>query len=467
MKLSDLSDEQWFARLNARRRGKLDDLKLKWQYYNGEQPLTYVAKILAEQEDRFPACRVNWPALVVDSLEERLDVEGFRLGDDIDDELTAFWQDNDLDEESTQGHITSLVTSESYVMVGPGEGGSPLITVEYPEEVAVEIDPRTRKIIALLKVYKEDQEAKSENRAVLLVPGRVIEFENGKPVSSKGQTWAKALERHQTSPLVPAVKLTNRPIRGVGRSELDSIIPLADAVNQTATNMMAGIEHHSVGRRWAVGVSKSDFVDKDGKQLSPWEIATGPVWAVPGPEDPTDGHEVKLGQFAASDLRNFHESIKQLASLAASLYGLPPHYMGYASDNPASADAIRSSEARLVKRAERRQRAFGGSWEKVMRLALAVVGRDPAEANRLETVWRDASTPTRAAMTDAAVKAFQAGYIDAEQAQEDSGYSQAQRRRMAGRTAAGGAVRAAADAIRNLDVTGGSDASAGGGSAGS
>ncbi|MBQ1164473.1 hypothetical protein KBZ21_41550, partial [Streptomyces sp. A73] len=31
----------------------------------------------------------------------------------------------------------------------------------------------------------------------------------------------------------------------------------------------------------------------------------------------------------------------------ATQLGLPPHYLGYTTDNPASADAIRSSEAQL------------------------------------------------------------------------------------------------------------------------
>lgn len=433
--LSDLTDDDWFRRLDARRSQYVSDVEKYWQYYDNEQSLAYVAKILVEQGDRFPPLRINWPALVVDSLEERLDIEGFRLGgsDSLDDDLAGVWQANDLDEASGEAHIAALVARQAYIMAGPGLTGAPLMTIEYPDQVAVEVDPGTKRVVAALKVWSSDQDSPTADMAQVMLPGRLVLFERGKKVGESPQKWDKALEQHQTSPLVPVVPILNRPRRGLGRSELDQIIPIADGVNQTATNMLAAIEHHALPRRWATNVSQADFVDAEGKPIPAWKIATGAVWAVPRADDDGDGaagEKPEVGQFSASDLTNFHNSIKQLATLAASLYGLPPHYMGYSSENPASADAIRSSEARLVKRAERRQRSFGGSWERAMRIALAIMGRDPAEADRLETVWRDAATPTRAAKADAAVKLVAGGIIDQDQAWDDLGYTAGQQQRM-------------------------------------
>lgn len=473
MKLSDLTDDQWFARLNNRRLAGLDDQDMNWAYYDGEQPMHYVARIIAEQQDRFPALKINWPGLVIDSLEERLDVEGFRLGDSdsADDDLVGTWQANDLDEGAPEAHTASLVTRHSFLMAGPGDGRYPRITVEYPDQMAVELDPITRRVVAALKVWADDPDSTVEDRAVLYLPGRMIEFEFGDAVHSESTSgWTAALERHQTSPLVPVVPMINRPPRrprryshgrvvqtlhGYGRSEIHDIRSLADAVNQTATNMMAGIEHHALPRRWAVGAREEDFVDKAGNPLPAWKIATGALWAATAGEG---GGEVKLGQFTGADMTSFHNSIKQLAQLAAGLYGLPPHYLGLFTDNPASADAIRSAEIRLIKRAERRQTTFGGAWERIMRVALAIMDRDPATADRMETVWRDPSTPTRAQQADAAVKLHAEGIIDDELAQEMVGLTIAQRRAMARRR--GGAAVAVPntasviDRVRNADVTG-------------
>jgi hypothetical protein len=146
-----------------------------------------------------------------------------------------------------------------------------------------------------------------------------------------------------------------------------------------------------------MGMTEQDFQDRDGNPVSKWERIAGRIWAVSSPPGEAD-----VRQLAAADLRNFHDTINTLARLVASIAGLPPHYFGWSDANPASADAIRSAETRLVKRAERRQRAFGEAWEDVMRLCFLVVdGELPAGATRMETVWRDPSTPTIAAAADA------------------------------------------------------------------
>lgn len=66
-----------------------------------------------------------------------------------------------------------------------------------------------------------------------------------------------------------------------------------------------------------------------------------------------------------------------------------------------------------------------------MRLVLRVRDGDWSdEARSLETIWRDASTPTVAQIADASVKKFQAKIVPLRQTREDLGYSQAQIARM-------------------------------------
>jgi hypothetical protein len=450
--LLDQTDDQWLERLQRKRRKQQQDHADLWAYYDNEQPLAYVARILLEQGDRFPPLRVNWSELIVASVEERLDVEGFRLAgaDEVDEDLSHVWQDNDLDENSGEAHVASMVCGQSYVMLGPSDTDIPLVTVEYSDQVAVEVDPGSRRVISALKVWKSDDALTAEDMAQLYLPGRSITYQHGakgpKVVEKTKDGWSKTLEAHQTSPLVPVVPMLTRSRRGLGHSELADIIPLVDAVNQTATNMLAGVEHHALPRRWAINLDPAMFTDEAGHQLKAWQVAAGYLWAVPPPVDEDgrriaagEGDRPQIGQFTASDLNNYIAVIKQIATLAASKYGLPPHYLGYSSENPASADAIRSSEARLVKRAERHQRGKGGTWERAMRIALAMMGRDPAEGNRMETVWRDPSTPTASAIADRAVKLVQAGIIDTEQAQEDCGYTPAQRALMKDRMGSDGA----------------------------
>ena len=53
---------------------------------------------------------INWPRQVVDALEERIDLDGFRLGGQsaIDEDLDHIWQYHDLDAGYQQAHVTSI-----------------------------------------------------------------------------------------------------------------------------------------------------------------------------------------------------------------------------------------------------------------------------------------------------------------------------------------------------------------------
>ncbi|ADA83807.1 hypothetical protein SEA_PEPE_72 [Mycobacterium phage Pepe] len=89
--------------------------------------------------------------------------------------------------------------------------------------------------------------------------------------------------------------------------------------------------------------------------------------------------------------------------------------------------------SRIVKMAERKGRIFGGAWERAMRIAMQIMGREVTEEyTRLETVWRDPSTPTVAAKADAVSKLYANGQgpIPKEQARIDLGYTATQREQM-------------------------------------
>ena len=369
----------------------------KWDaYYSGTQPLSYMApELLIEMEGRIRQVVINWPQLVVDAVEERLDVEGFRLDDEVDDRLWGWWQANDLDEESGMAHVDALALSRAYAIVGaPGpddDPGVPIITVESPMQVYARRDPRTRRVTSAIKTWGDHD----ERHMVLYTPTSTTPW-----ASDAGGKWLAdgGPDVHNLG-RVPVVPLVNRQrtLGKAGVSELASIVPLSDAACKIATDMMISAEFNAIPRLIALGLTDKDFVDDEGKPTGKWEQIAGRIWTL---ENPPGEAEVK--QLPVAELRNFHDTINSLARMAGAMAGLPPHYFGWSDSNPASADAIRSSETRLVKKAERRQRAFGGAWENVMRLGMLIIdGELPAEAARMETVWRDPSTPTVAQAADA------------------------------------------------------------------
>lgn len=385
-------------------------------YYEGAQSLQHIGLAVPPELRKFETI-VNWPRLAVDSLEERLDIEGFRMPDEdrADTDLWRVWEANDMPVESQLADLDALIYGRSFLCIGANEVDpeTPIITVESPREMAVIRDARTHRITAAVRMYLDDQNDPSSGRATLYMPDATIWLRRA-PAG-----WEEVDRDGHNLGEVTVVPLLNRGRTGSrsGVSEMTDIIPLTDAAARSLTNLQLASETHAVPQRWALGVSKGDFADTDGKPLPVWQAYFGAIWAA-------SNSEAKFGQFSASDLRNFHETGKYYAQIVAGLTGLPPHYLGFVTDNPASADAIRSAESRLVKRAERRQRAFGGAYEQAMRLVRRIqTGEWDPRFKALEVMWRDPATPTVAQKADATVKLVQSGILPVEAAWEELGYS--------------------------------------------
>lgn len=418
--------------LTTKLRSEQADVERWDRYYRGTQPLEFLHPEVALQVgDRLKNLLINFPRLALNSLEERLDVEGFRLAGESkpNRDVWRIWQANDFDLASGRAHLRSLRHGRSFVSVWSGDNeATPRMRVESAKRMTVDVEPGSDAVRAALKAWKDGQTEYS----TLYLPDRILKYWRGgqapKLVGGKSD-WVVKESLDNPLGVVPIVPLWNSYDDDMpsGESELTDVVHIADAINKLATDMMVTSEFHAMPRRWATGVEipkgpEGRRLEAEAKQY--WEKATaGKVWMA--------GTGVTFGQFAAADLKNFVEAITMLATQLAALAGLPPHYVGITHDNPASADAIRSAEASLVKRATRKQRTFGEAWEDVMTLALWVRdGAVPDGSESMETVWRSAETPTVAQKADAAVKLHVAGIITNEQAQEDIGYTPEQRELM-------------------------------------
>lgn len=423
------TEQDWITYLSQLHDNELPDLILYNQHYELEAPLQYMhPEILRELGDRLQQVVIAWPQLVVDSLEERLEPEGFRLpGADSDDsDLWRVWQENDLIDESQMGRVDALAMRRSYLAVGTNEDNedTPLVTVESPMEVYAYIDPRTRRVAAALRRWSDESTIAREvsRYATLYLPNSTIQYDWVGGYREMGRDDHQ-LGEVAITPLVNRSRTADRR----GRSELHPILPLSNAANKIATDMMTAAEFVALPLRALWGVSPDDLQDEQGNKLTAIQAMLGRLLAVEG----TDGQMPQGFQFPAADLGNFHRTITQLAKLVSSIAGLPPLYLGENTENPASADAIRSNEARLIKRAERRQQTFGSAYARTMRLVRRFQSGDWDPAlKRLETIWRAASTPTVAQQADAAVKKHAEGIISTRQAREDLGYTSGQIQRM-------------------------------------
>lgn len=392
------------------------------EYYDATYRLEAIG-IAVPREMQCLTASVGWPRMYLDSIEERLDIEGFRVAGKVEKvkNLTEWWQVNNLDEESGLAHLDALIYGRSYVTVsspGPNDPeGVPVIRVESPRSMYCETDPRTREVTRAIRIYENDDDT-DEKWATLYLPDRT-EF-----LYQFGGKWVQDADPvvHNLG-VVPVVPLINRErlAHREGSSEITpEIRSLTDAASRVMMNMQAAAELMAVPQRVLFGVEPEQLAPNGASPSEVMSTYMAQYLAV-------ENEAGKAHQFSAAELQNFVNVLQELAKHIASYTGLPPQYLSFSSENPASAEAIKSSEARLVKKCERKARLFGGAWEQVMRLAMRVMGEDvPKEMYRLQTVWSDPATPTFSSKADAVYKLYDKGegIITLNRARQDVGYSE-------------------------------------------
>ncbi len=380
---------------------QLDLLKLRPdderndRYYRGTQHVEMLG-LAVPPELRGFEFPLAWPRITVDSVEQRLDVKSLMLpGAAREDEaLREGWDANNLDSESSLCHKDALIYSRSFVTVGANEEDKdhPLIMVESPRHLTCRIDTRHRRIESALRIYF-DGDGRTE-LGTLYTKDQTIRLEK----NVYGQ-WREAARTPNPIGKVPIVMFVNRRRAGlwVGESEMSDVMRPTDMAARALMNLQLALETHSVPQRWALGVSKGDFVGPDGNPLPVWEAYFSGIWA-------NANKDAKVGQFAASDLSNFNSVIEMLAQQMSAVTGLPARYFGQNPANPASEGAINADESRMVKNAERKQRDFGDCWAWVMALYHRFRTGDWLDGNRMKVEWHSAGTPTEAQRADAIQK---------------------------------------------------------------
>ena len=394
------------------------------RYYEGSQRLAHIGLAVPPELRKFETV-LNWCRTVVDSVSDRMRMKAFYLpGEDrVSEALRESWDYNNLDSESIAHHQEMLILGRGFVSVGANEEDPefPLIQVENPRELAVDIDHRHRRLRAAVRVMPSENDAPgTPSNAVLYLPDSTMRLKR-----HQGRWVVEDRDDHGLG-RVPLVMFLNRRRVGqwTGVSEMVDAIPLVDAAARSLTNLQLAGETHSVPQKYVLGMSKGDFVDANGNPIPAWEAYFNAIWA-------NQNKDAKVGQFAASDLSNFHNTVDHYASKLAGLYGLPARYVGITSVNPAAEGAIRAEEARLILNVEKKAALAGDGWGWVMGLVERFRTGEWVSGSRIKTDWFDAGTPTYAQRADALTKMYNSGQgiLSREGVWEELGWSEARMER--------------------------------------
>lgn len=362
---------------------------------------------------------VGWPYVVVDTLTSRQQVRALLLPgeDSADEDLQAVWDANNMQARMKMQRQDRYTFGRSYISVGTNpKGGLPLIRVESPREIEVEIDARAEAMTAAVRFYGYNDLGQGPLYATYYAPDytKWLAMESGR--------WVEKAVDHHRLDAVPLVLDLNRQWSGSfeGMSELTEILPLTDGSIRSLTNMQFAQEAHGVPGIWATGVSQGDFVGADGQPLSQFEAYYDVVKMLTDPN-------AKWGQFSAADLKNFETAMAVYGKQASIVTGFPARYFGLTTANPATEGAIIADEVQLVRKVEDKNESEGTTLGWVMGLAERFRTGRWVEGNRIKIEYHNPATPTMAQREDALAKRRAAGVLSIEGYWDELGWSEARK----------------------------------------
>jgi hypothetical protein len=426
--------ERLYARLVRRR----PDFRKRREYFEGKQPLNFATEEWKKANaERYLGFSDNWTGPVAAAEAERIDHIGVKLDEqqfnNAAKKLWQAWRANELQMQSSQGFLSSLVTSRTFVLVwGDPTTDEPVVTWETGNSTEIEYDwfnPRKRTAAvktwvdedyeyanlytadALWKFYraipqkKSDQQSQADQATV--DAGAIGGFT---PRELASEPWPLPNPMGE----VPIVEMPNRPILGGDPiSEIAGTMAMQDAINLLWAYMFLAADYASMDARIITGTAPPmiPVLDKDGqlsgerpvpmKELYEKRIAF------------FTGENVKAQSWPKADLSGFLEVIDAAVGHISSQTRTPPTYLiSKAGMSNVSADGLKASEIGLVKKTIEFQRFISPALREVYRLIALAMGDDSlAKAARLATIqWANPEIRSESQLADMLTKKKSIGY---------------------------------------------------------
>lgn len=381
--------------------GKLPIYNTLWKYYDGDHPLMYTSKRMAELFDDLEMAKFveNWCAVVIDAANDRILLESLSSKNAATQkQLTSDWEDFNLAIEANDVHEAALVTGESFLIVW--------VETNAEEEDELQIfynDPR------LCHLFYEPSNPRKKRygakwwidtdghiRLTLYYPDRLEYYrtkKEGKQVKDYRSFEKFGLGEEgemdtAENPFGEVPIFHYRLERRSVKSDLTNAIPMQNGINKLVTDMMVAAEYGAFKQRWIISNA-----DTKALKNSPNEI-----WGIPAGDGM--GQQASVGEFGATDLDNYIKAIDSLASAIAVISRTPKHYLFGQGGDP-SGEALIAMEAPLNKRCTDHISRFVPVWKDVARFMLKVRG---IEVNKRDIVATFADPETVPPKTEAEIR---------------------------------------------------------------
>lgn len=286
---------------------------------------------------RFWMGTLGWCSKAVDSMADRL---VFREFEDDNLGMGEVFQMNNQDVLIDSAILGALISACDFVYVSKDGNDVRLQVIDGSNATGI-MDTNTMMLKEGYAVLDRDSFGRAITEAHFTREATVI-YRNGKLDSIF----------NNPAPYPLLIPMVNRPDakRPFGHSRISrACMSIVGAAIRTAKRSEIAAEFYSYPQKYATGLSE------DAEKMDKWKAAMSTMIVF---EKDEDGDKPTLGQFQQASMSPHSEQMRMWAGLFAGETGLTLDDLGFPSQNPSSAEAIKSSHETLRLMARKAQRDF-------------------------------------------------------------------------------------------------------------
>ena len=345
---------------------------------------------------------LGWIPKAVDSLADRLVFKGWK-NDNFN--LSQIFQMNNPDIFFDSAIISALIGGCSFVYMGLDKEDFPRLKVIDGRDATGIIDPVTNLLTEGYAVLERDPKTDVPVLEAYFLPDTTTYIRKG----GDPETF---LNPAGIPLLVPIIYRPDAK-RPMGHSRISrASMSLLQGACRTVKRSEVSAEFYSFPQKYIIGLSQ-----EEDEAFEKWKATMSTFLTITKDEE---GDSPTVGQFTQQNMTPFTEQLRTFAALFAGENGLTLDDLGFVSDNPSSAEAIKASHESLRLTARKAQRTFGSCFLNVGMVSACL--RDNTAYRRqqfylTEPMWEPIFEPDAAALSsigDGAIKLNQAvpGYFN-------------------------------------------------------
>lgn len=381
---------------------------LRYQYYEMKNEIQYYSKLMPA-EYAWMSETLGWCAKAADSLADRLSFREFR---EDNFKLNEIYQLNNADILFDSAVLSAAISSCCFIYISADDNGYPRLQVIDGGNATGISDPITGMLTEGYAVLERNRSGKPLLEAYF-TPGLTEYYTDGE--------LSLLVENPAPYPLLVPIVYRPDAMRPFGHSRISrACMNIMQGALRTVKRTEVTAEFYSFPQKYVLGLSQDTEFNGRMANLSSFLSFT----------KDSEGEKPTVGQFTQQSMSPHIEQLRTFAALFAGETGLTLDDLGFVSDNPSSADAIKASHETLRLTAKKAQRTFGTGFLNAGYLAACVrdnFGYKRSQLYRTTPVWYpifDPDSGMLSALGDAVIKINQAypGYLTEERLMDLLGF---------------------------------------------